>query len=197
MIPADARVLPINAAQTRVYIRAYRSGRLARLGHNHVISAHGVSGTLWLHADAAHSGFHLEIPVALMRVDDPMVRAASGAAFERPVSSRDAAATRRNMLGEAVLDAERFPIIEISSITLEGELPNLEVTVLVTLKGISNTLVSPALVTLTDRQLVASGAISVAQRAFNITPYSALGGALSVRDDIDIEYRIVADLKSR
>ena len=163
------------------------------MGHNHVITAHGVSGKLWMHQDLEQSGFNLSIPVAQLVVDDPETRTVSGEAFDRTVSSQAAAATRRNLLGEKVLDALRFPDIDISTVAIRGEAPNLEATIKVTLKGVSNILASEVLVSLTDQQLIASGNLSVSQQSFNITPFSALGGALQVRDGIDIEYQIVAD----
>jgi hypothetical protein len=37
-----------------------------------------------------------------------------------------------------------------------------------------------------------AGRFSFAQTDFGITPYSLLGGAIAVRDDVDLRFRIIA-----
>ena len=55
-------------------VLAYPDGPLKRFGHHHVISHHGISGTVEVAPDPLESTFMLEITVADLDVDNPDTR---------------------------------------------------------------------------------------------------------------------------
>ena len=120
-----------------------------------------------------------------LSVDDADLRAAAGLA---PQPSADAiAGTRRNML-DKVLEVDRFPTA-LLRIVRQGE-DQLEVGI--TLKGITRIQLVPARITQAGKSMTVSGRLAILQSDFGIVPFSALGGALSVHDRLEMRFRIVA-----
>ena len=94
-------------------IRVYRAGRLASLGHNHVISSDALQGSVYVGADYADTWFELSLPVAALRVDDAQMRDRYGDEFAAPVPADAIAGTTANMLGADVLDAADWLVVSI------------------------------------------------------------------------------------
>ena len=99
-----AKVYRVEPGDSLVVVRVYRGGRLAKLGHDHVVSGREPRGFI----DADKGRGDLYVAVETLAVDDPAQRAAAG--FESTPSESDIAGTRSNML-EKVLQAERFPFV--------------------------------------------------------------------------------------
>ena len=112
---AGVRRYRIDAARSLLTLRVFRGGALAAAGHNHVIASHDLEGLVDLAPRLERSAVSLRLPVARLAVDEPALRAGAGAEFaaEVPESAREG--TRRNLLGAALLDAGRFPRIELDS----------------------------------------------------------------------------------
>ncbi|MEI7682643.1 MAG: hypothetical protein WCK07_24850, partial [Betaproteobacteria bacterium] len=76
------RVFTLNPAQSEIRIYAFRSGKAARFGHNHVLSAPDFEGYLYLAPDGtAASRFDLAFRLDQLAFDDPRHRTALGLAF--------------------------------------------------------------------------------------------------------------------
>ncbi len=191
VIPEE-RVYKVNGADSLVEIRVYREGRLAHLGHNHIISSRDLRGIIILARDVGNSTLDLQLPVATLVVDDPTLRQASGKDFATELSEADIEGTRTNMLGAKVLDAERFPQVQVRAKVAGGKLPVLELDASVRLLGISRPLKIPVKVELDGDQLTANGIFDIHQTEFGLKPFSTLVGALTVKDKLTIRFRIVA-----
>src|SRR6204780_2598260 len=111
----------VDAARSEVLILVYRDGRLATLGHNHVLAVRELSGEIVLAADITQSSWQLDFPVAALSVDEPQLRASQGADFQSAVDEVAIAGTRDHMLGPALLDAARFPTIHLQSLQLHSD----------------------------------------------------------------------------
>jgi len=94
-----AKVYRVEPGDSLLVVRVYRGGRLAKLGHDHVVSSREPRGFI----DADKGRADLYVAVESLAVDDPAQRAAAG--FESHPSESDIAGTRSNML-EKVLEAE-------------------------------------------------------------------------------------------
>jgi hypothetical protein len=178
-----------NASEVRLLV--YRDGPLARFGHNHVLVGR-VRGAIHAGADAAQSGFGLEIPVDSLVVDPPAARAEEGPEFASQVSDAAREATRENLLGKDVLDAASAPIIRVESVSLAGPDWNPTVTARATLRGRSRDLRFPAAVFRQGDALIAVAAFAISQSAFGIEPFSTLNGGLRVLDTLDVRIRVVS-----
>jgi len=191
-IPAGATVYTIDADRSLVTLRVYRAGRLAKLGHNHVITSANETGRAWTNGTPATSGFEVRMAVVDLVVDDPAARAAAGADFPGEISEAARDGTRANMLRAEVLDGERYPEIVVRAGSLNGAWDQPTVAASVTLKGQTRSIDVPLAIVRTDDAIVAHGSFTVLQSDFGITPFSIGGGAIAVADAVDISFEIRA-----
>jgi len=191
-IPSGAAVYTIDADRSIVTLRVYRAGRLAKLGHNHVITSASESGRAWTSGAPATSGFEVRVAVADMVVDDPAARAAAGPDFPGGLSEAARAGTRNNMLRAEVLDGDRYPAIVVRAGSLGGSWDQPTVAAGVTLKGVTRSIDVPLSIARTDHEIFARGAFRVLQSDFGITPFSIGGGAIAVGDAVEISFEIRA-----
>lgn len=179
-----------DASELRVLI--WRGGPLAGFGHNHVAVTRALSGTVVLADPLRDSSVAVEFPVSSLTLDEPSVRASEGAAFEGEIPGDDIAATRRNMLGPDLLDAERQPTIRIESTAVSGTLTDLALTVRVFVKGQPHSLNVPVSVNTFDDGLVAVGRLRFTHAAVGLEPFRVALGSLRVADELVVEFKIVA-----
>ena len=111
---AGVVVYRINPQTSEVRLLVYRDGVLSTFGHNHVVSLKDFTGTIHLQPKLAQSRVELEIPVDRILVDDAAARRLEGGDFASEPSKEDAAATRTNMLSNALLNARQFPTIKVT-----------------------------------------------------------------------------------
>lgn len=189
----------VDSASSWIRVLAWPDGPLKRFGHHHTISHHAVSGSVNVAADPLDSSFVLEFAVADLVVDDPGQRALEGEEFEGEVPADDIDGTRNNMLSESLLHGEQYLTIRIRSDAIEGSLPDVDIVTTVIVKDTENTVTFPASIELSDDAFVARGEIELNHDAFGLSPFTAMGGALSVRDLLVLKYEIsgmrVADSK--
>lgn len=189
---AGGTVYRLDPQASAVYIYVYRGGRLAAQGHNHVIAAGTFEGAVFIPKQSlSQARFDLFVPVEGLEVDPPEVRARLGGSFGGAVDDEARAGTRANMLGVTVLDADRHPHFVVQSRELAGEMPKLMLKAKVTLRGVSREQWVPVDLRIDDNALVARGSLVISQEAFDIQPFSALGGLLKVQDRLLIEFNLV------
>jgi polyisoprenoid-binding protein YceI len=185
----------VDPQASEIRLLVYRDGPMARVGHNHVMIGQ-VRGELSVSDTAADCSFSIEIPVESLEVDAPAWRAEEGEEFTPTLSDQARKGTRDNMLGADVLDAAHYPLIRIESDALRGPRWNPDVSARITVRGKTSVLKFPAAVFEQNGTLTVIAAFRVIQTDLGITPYSILGGAVTVRDAIDIRVRLVARIGS-
>ncbi len=119
--PSGAVDYRIDAVHSSLRVLAYRGGPLSSLGHNHVIEDKALSGWIRSGKDAGTSSFYLQLAVKDFVIDLPEARAEEGADFSEAVEESARAGTQHNMLGAALLNAERYPTIQIESVSLQTD----------------------------------------------------------------------------
>jgi hypothetical protein len=196
-LPQPGRPFDVIPAESLLVILVYRAGPLAALGHNHVIACHCLTGTVYLPADPLRASFDLRVAVRQFTVDDPALRSAEHSAdFPPDVPSSARQGTRRNMLGAALLDASGYPQIVLQARDLrpsvDGKSDNVVAQVLVQVRGQAHSIDVPLHYEMSGDELAASGEFPLEQTALGLTPFSAVGGALTVRNDMTIRFRVVA-----
>lgn len=190
---SDVKHYVIDSSASDVRILVYKRGILRVFGHNHVIRAAQIKGDVFANRDFSRSGFELTLPVASFRVDQPAERAKEGRAFAEQPSAKAVADTTHNMLGKAVLDAARFPVIEVRSVKVDGSPAHPVVVIRIDMHGVQRQMSVPLKIAISASRLIASGRFAVRQTDFDIRPFSLLGGGLRVADTVQIHFRIVAD----
>jgi hypothetical protein len=206
--------------QSLISITVRRSGTLARLGHDHVVASRNVNGyAMRRPAGATPSGTSTSSPfwgeadlafrVDELSVDEAPLRALAG--FDTQPSQDAIDGTRRNMLTR-VLDAERFPLVAIHA-RLLGPVGsankatntdsgngsgNSAVELTITLRGVTRKVDTVADINIdasTDTIKI-NGLLNLKQSDFGIVPFSVLGGAIAVADQLELQYRIVAEVEA-
>lgn len=176
----------VDPSESELRVLVAPAGSLARLGHRHVVGGPVVSGVLRL----GESVFaDLDIDVEALQVDPVEWRAAEG---WEPLDEDAIRGTRRNLLGEDVLDAERHPRIEIKSVRARGPEWQSDVRFRVRLRGIVSEHEIPVAVHREPDRVTLTGGFEVDQTALGMAPFSAAGGALRVADTLQVRFRIVA-----
>lgn len=183
------QVLRIDAALSLITVTVRRGGTFARMGHDHVVASRSIEG--FVAPDAGRADFRFRLDQ--MTVDETDLRTKAGLATQPDPDA--IAGTRTNMLTR-VLDAERFPLVELHAERAAGKGAKVDkgeiLRLTVTLHGVSRTVDVPTTIERGAGGLTASGTLILNQSDFGITPMSVMGGALTVQDPMELAFRIVA-----
>ncbi|MBA3328472.1 MAG: YceI family protein [Solirubrobacterales bacterium] len=157
---------------TALQVRTYREGRARRAGHDLLLDVTRWSATVTVAADGA--------PVAVALEADPRsLRVRAGTGGIRPLSEGDRAGIVAN-IADRVLGGEP---IAFASGSVEPTGDGLAVRGDLTMAGATH----PVTVRLhIDAGGSLAGTVAVTQSAWGIRPYSAMMGALRVRDEVDL-----------
>lgn len=173
-------------------VRVYRDGPMQQLGHNHLITSRSIAGEVRLREPPAAPEFSLRVPLDSLVVDDATERSRAGAEFAAPVPDKDREATRRNMLGERVLDAARQGEMLLTAESVSGGPGSYEARVRVSLAGSEHVLAVPFTVTRADGRLVAHADLRLTHADLGLAPFTVALGALRVRDDFEVDLTVEA-----
>ena len=186
---ASAKGEPVFAIDSpnsqRLEIRVYREGSLASLGHDHVVSARDVRGYALIPQDRSLARVDVYLPVDSLVVDRPGVGVKAGVAGD--LSQEDIDATRHHML-ENVLASARYPFVVIHGVCRKDTRMCEMLDARITLHGVTRTVEIPIELELGKDRMLVSGHFSVLHSDFGMVPYSILGGALRVKDRIDVKF---------
>jgi len=194
-VPAPAPAAPGEPWQVvaaHLEVRVYRDGPMQKLGHDHLITTGSVAGEIALRDPVAASSFTLRVPLESLVVDDEAARAAAGGAFAAPVPAADAEGTRRNMLGEKLLDAARFPVMTLASESVTGGAAGYEARVRVSLAGSEHVVAVPFTLSVDSGRLEAHAGFHLTHADLGLQPFAVALGALRVRDDFEVDLTLEA-----
>lgn len=200
--PLIGRPFDVVAAGSQLIVLVYRAGPLAALGHNHVIACRCLAGTIYVPRDPTRASLDLRFAVGQLTVDDPALRTAEQSPdFPPDVTPSARQGTRHNMLGAALLNAAKYPDIALRSAGLrpspDGKPADMVAQVLVRIGGEWHSVTVPLRYRIRDDEIVVTGGFPLKQTDLGLTPFSALGGGLQVRNDMNIRLRVVARRRRR
>jgi polyisoprenoid-binding protein YceI len=170
-------------------VYAYRGGSLAHAGHDHAIASRQVQGYVLAADDPRQARADLYVPLGTLAIDEPDLRASAG--FEGLLTPEEIDQTRRHMLDE-VLDAQRYPFMTVHAAWAADAPPHTVLDAQVTLHGVTRSLDIPVDYKRDGDRLKVEGRLRIRQSDFGITAYSVLGGALTVKDELALSFRIEA-----
>jgi len=191
-VPAGAREYHVVAADSILQILVYRGGAMARLGHNHVIASHQLTGSVYVTDDPFGTRFDISFPVNELTVDEPGLREAAGADFPPNVPQNAREGTRANLLSEALLDGAHFPDIRMRATDVRAAGETYDVGVEITFKGAPHALRVPVTVQRQDGAIVARGEFQLKQTELGLKPFTAALGALVVLDEMRVRFDVTA-----
>lgn len=169
----------LGPAYASLLIRTYKDGVGARLAHDLVLSPSRWSGRLDVSvSEPGASGVAIE-------VDPSSIEIVSATGGVGPLTGADRRTIRRN-IDTKVLPRGRHPDPSFVTTSVEGALPDLRLVGRLTVLGRGRDLA--VAVRVVGAEIVAVARIS--QRDFGITPFSAMLGAIRLRDEVDLELRM-------
>lgn len=167
----QAESLPIDTSRSTVTVHVFKTGLFSGLAHDHSIRAPIASGVV----DAAQLSVSLAFKTAEMKVVDP-----EGSESEH----QEIEAT---MKGPKVLDAARFPEIAFRSKAVRAlASQHYEAVGELTLHGVTREVSVPVMV----ESGLYRGAVKIRQSEFGMTSVKIAGGAVRVKDEIEVEFAI-------
>jgi polyisoprenoid-binding protein YceI len=174
------------AEQSTVRIHVGKSGVFGFAGHEHEVLAPRVRGTVVADpADLSRSSVTLSFDAAALKVTG------------EGEPTKDVPKVQETMTGPQVLDAARFPSITFRSKSVAGKalsagVYDLQVTGDLALHGMTRSLTLPLRVEVAADKLTATGKTVLRHSDFGMKPVSAGGGTVKVKNEIGVDYRIVA-----
>ena len=183
---AQSRTYTIAPAESSFWVFVAKAGLLSGFAHDHNIGVKTFGGKVTIpQAGAAGGSLTLDVEAKSLTVLDT-----------KP-SEEDRKKIAAAMHSE-VLESEKHPRIAFKStgvkdlkstgdnaytFTLEGDL---------TLHGVTKRIAIPVALTVTPQMLRATGKYTLRQNEFGIKPYSAVGGTVKVKNDVIVNFNIVA-----
>jgi polyisoprenoid-binding protein YceI len=155
----------------------------AKLAHDLILTASRWHGTMNVDADnPAASSAEVTIDARSLEI----VEAVGGM---KSLSDKDRRDIAKN-IDDKVLETGKFGELKFASTSVSGSAPNFNAAGNMTIKGTTR----PVNVALNVNGTQVVGSTSISQKDFGIKPFSAMMGAIKLRDDVDFE--LTVDLPS-
>lgn len=155
----------------------------AKLAHNLILTPTRWSGTLNVDADNPSASS------ATLSIDARSIEIVEAVGGLKGLSDKDRKDIGKN-IDEKVLQTSKYPELSFQSTSVSGSEPNFKVAGNMTITGTTR----PVNVDLTVNGSQVNARTSISQKDFGIKPFSAMMGAIKLRDDV--EFELTVDLPS-
>ena len=168
----EARETAIDITRSTVTVHVGKAGLFSAAGHEHWIDAPIASGVV----DDAETRVEFRVETARMQVKpDPKIDAATQAEIQKDMQ-------------EMALESARYPEIEFRSTRVEKRADGTwSVTGTLSLHGVTR----PVTVAVQRQNGAYQGRALLRQSEFGIKPIRAAGGLVKVKDELEINFRVV------
>ena len=180
------RTYTIVPAESNFWVFVGKSGLFSALAHDHEIGVKSFSGRVIVPETGAGAG-SLE-----MEVD-----AKSLVVLDKKPSEEDKKKIFDSMHNEVIESAKHqkitFKSVSVGDVKQTGnDAYSFVVNGDLTLSGVTKRIAVPVAVTITPQQLRAAGKYTLKQTDYGIKPYSAAGGTIKVKNEVVVNFNIVA-----
>jgi polyisoprenoid-binding protein YceI len=181
-----ARTYSIVPAESSFWVFVGKTGLFSGLAHNHEIGVKSFSGRVTL-PEAGASASTLELDVD----------ARSLVVLDKNVSDKDRNEIY-NSMHTTVLESAKHQKITFRSVSVTDvkEAGNNSYSLILngdlTLHGVTKRVAVPLTAVITPQQIKASGKYTLKQTDYGIKPYSAAGGTIKVKNEVVVNFAIVA-----
>jgi polyisoprenoid-binding protein YceI len=172
--PSSAQTKTIDIRRSIITIHVGKAGLFSAAGHDHWVSAPIASGEI---NDAGARSVNFAVDAHRLKVKP-----------DTKVNQKDEAEIQQTMQ-QQVLETEKYPLIQFrsSSIAQAGS-GSWSITGKLTLHGVSK----PIVVTVKQAGDAYSGNARIKQTHFGIQPVRVAGGAVKVKDEVEVQFDIYA-----
>ncbi len=176
----------IVAAESNLWVYVAKAGLFSALAHDHEIGVRSFSGSVTVREHSVAGG--------ALTLD---IEAKSLTVLDKKVSEADRTKIFNSMHNEVLESAQHpqitFKSVSVSDVKAAGENAySLTVNGDLTLHGVTKRIAVPVSATITPQLLKATGKYTLRQTLFGIKPYSTAGGAVKVKDEVVVNFNIVA-----
>jgi polyisoprenoid-binding protein YceI len=175
-------------------LKTGRAGLFGFLGHEHGVLATNWTGRLCVDPERlAGSRAEVSVPAADLRIDTPEARRLVGLDPDGGPGADDRDELQRKLLSPEVLDAERYPTIELLTNLVEaGSADSATAEADLSIRGRTQRVrIGVRVGRLEGGRIRLGGEFRIRQRAFGIKPESK-AGVVSVADELEIRFELVA-----
>jgi len=169
----------IGPSNGKLLIKTYKDGMGAKLAHNLVLTANQWSGTLNVDADNPSASS------AALSIDARSIDIVEANGGMKGLSDKDRKDIGKN-INDKVLQTSKFPELTFQSTSVSGAEPTYNIAGDMTITG--STRPVNVVLNVTGTDVVATTSIS--QKDFGIKPFSAMLGAIKLRDDVEFELHL-------
>lgn len=186
---ADFDVYKVDSDLSRILIRVYRGGLLAKLGHDHIVASQNMQGYIRIHKKTGECRADFYAPLKSLDVDNEIFRAAEN--LDTSPSQADIIGTKNNMLKS--LEQAQFPFAQLRSSDCSPAVSAEATGAALSLHGVTRELQLEISIEFAEEQsLRLKGGFSILQTDFDIEPFSIMNGLIKVEDRLDLSYSISA-----
>ncbi len=180
------RTYTIVPSESNFWVFVGKTGLFSALAHDHEIGVKSFSGRVLI-PEAGTSGGSLE-----MEVDAP-----SMVVLDKKPSEEDKkkifTAMHNEVLESAKYQKISFKSVSVSDVKQTGnDAYSLVINGDLSLHGVTKRIAIPVAATITPQQMRATGKYTLKQSDFGIKPYSAAGGTIKVKNEVVLNFSIVA-----
>ncbi len=187
---AEPKNLTVDPSGSFVYALVYKAGMASAVAHDHVVHATKIEGTAVYDADdITKSNIDVTVDVLGIITDTDDLRKSVG--LKTFLSDGQREEVLSHIHAKYQLWAEKYNTITFKSTAITGTKDKVQVTGDFTLRGVTKSIVVPMAITDNgDGTALAVGQFQLKQSDFGYNPFSALFGALKVKDDVDVVLKI-------
>ena len=168
-------------SEFKIYV--WKAGIASGFAHDHIMSVEDFKGqVVYDEKNPSKSSVFIKVEAKSLKVMDAKVKAS------------DKRKIKKSMDSEEVLNVKKYPKITFKSTKVEVKSASqnlLKVTGKMSLFGRTRTISFPVTVRRKGGKLTATGAFKLRQTDYGMKPYSALLGAIKVKDVVDVKFSIV------
>jgi polyisoprenoid-binding protein YceI len=180
------RTYTIVPSESSFWVFVGKAGLFSAFAHNHEIGVKSFSGRVVV-PEAGAAGGSLEI-----EVDAPSL-----AVLDKEPSEEDKKKIFDSMHNEVLESAKHqkitFKSVSVSDVKQTGnDGYSFVINGDLTLRGVTKRIAVPVAATITPQQLRATGKYTLKQTDYGIKPYSAAGGTIKVKNEVVVNFNIVA-----
>jgi polyisoprenoid-binding protein YceI len=180
------RTYTIVPSESSFWVFVGKAGLFSALAHNHEIGVKSFSGRVVV-PEAGAAGGSLE-----MEIDAPSL-----AVLDKKPSEEDKKKIFDSMHNEVLESAKHqkitFKSVSVSDVKQTGDdAYSFVINGDLTLRGVTKRIAVPVAATITPQQLRATGEYTLKQTDYGIKPYSAAGGTIKVKNEVVVNFNIVA-----
>jgi polyisoprenoid-binding protein YceI len=182
---AQSGTYQIDQAASSVLIQVGKGGLFSFAAHDHEVAAPALAGSIVLdQTDVTKSNITLEFDATALKVTG------------KGEPAKDVPEVQQTMLSDRVLDVRQYPTITFRSnrvalVNKGADRLVLNVTGDLTLHGTTRPVTTRVEVSVRDTALTASGSTMIRQTDFGMTPVTAGGGTVRVKDEVEVVFRVV------